>query len=793
MVTRQPCHDSHAVSECATYEERSCGTFEAGTTVEAYWPETNGWLYATIKQVIGDGSGKTAYKDTWGSENSESDVPWDYVRRPLIPVVAKICPQGHLLKAFGKRQWLTEGASDNEGLTKRWKCDGISGTCTDGVSSFGLWLDIERFSCEACGFDICRKCFDAAPMVETSSASAKSTDSTSLGAQAKVRSRPTAPRNIKKTHKSAPVLVNPRSVRFGQSTINCRISIASDFGEIDGIIADAIRDKRLPKFPPIVCVEERLPSGEKFLRAVDGNRRLYINRIAWRRGLIGGVLAEIRTRDDPRVERRPWATNCSEDGGITVRVLPHGSQYENELKLYRDVQEDMKEFIDRVAQGRHSCSFFSELRKHYSCIDELHELTVELAKSIGVPLAFFCHLETQLRQPALTRMELQSPPCKRSREDFGAQGVAKRRALRMAAIAALRQTSVSSTSSTNLEAEEPLWEVVSAAAEHNIRECKDLNSNVLAAKQRGEHVRGRAEGDWLRLQDGAGYMLIQNRQGDIFVRQVEAAFKPRWVVLKPSDAEARARTRLQNAISGEVSDEVRSAIDEGEAAGLTASELDDAWELLRKLRCQGAARKHLRSALMDDAIEKMRSATHEDDAAGPDALESAREAELHDSKSAREVDQRVEMRMDKTASPPLACLTLHGSSKMQLFAVLHDSASVFSDAVNILHSSFSSDCYDMEWLGDSADNFKTAARQAERLRDLSRALTAQGGIWAQSHHQFYGSARAGHFIGVGVAGNTKSRERAAKVALALNRMVNGGGSSQHPDFLHLVARAKQLR
>ena len=61
MVTRQPCHDSHAVSECATYEERSCGTFEAGTTVEAYWPETNGWLYATIKQVIGDGSGKTAY------------------------------------------------------------------------------------------------------------------------------------------------------------------------------------------------------------------------------------------------------------------------------------------------------------------------------------------------------------------------------------------------------------------------------------------------------------------------------------------------------------------------------------------------------------------------------------------------------------------------------------------------------------------------------------------------------------------------------------------------------------
>eukprot|EP00929_Paragymnodinium_shiwhaense_P034889 TRINITY_DN18928_c0_g1_i1.p1 TRINITY_DN18928_c0_g1~~TRINITY_DN18928_c0_g1_i1.p1 ORF type:complete len:1100 (+),score=321.71 TRINITY_DN18928_c0_g1_i1:76-3375(+) len=52
-------------------------TFEAGETVEGYWPDDDDWLEATLMEVLEDGS----YKIIWASDGSESDVPNDYVRK----------------------------------------------------------------------------------------------------------------------------------------------------------------------------------------------------------------------------------------------------------------------------------------------------------------------------------------------------------------------------------------------------------------------------------------------------------------------------------------------------------------------------------------------------------------------------------------------------------------------------------------------------------------------------------------------------------------------------------------
>lgn len=51
----------------------------AGDDIEAYWPDDDTWLPATLSEVYDDG---TSYKIVWTSDGSESDVPADYVRRP---------------------------------------------------------------------------------------------------------------------------------------------------------------------------------------------------------------------------------------------------------------------------------------------------------------------------------------------------------------------------------------------------------------------------------------------------------------------------------------------------------------------------------------------------------------------------------------------------------------------------------------------------------------------------------------------------------------------------------------
>eukprot|EP00435_Cladocopium_sp_Y103_P052905 s2085_g16.t1 len=52
-----------------------------GDVVEAFWPDDEMWLEATVTQVFDDGS----YRIAWAMDDSESDVPADYVRWPGEP------------------------------------------------------------------------------------------------------------------------------------------------------------------------------------------------------------------------------------------------------------------------------------------------------------------------------------------------------------------------------------------------------------------------------------------------------------------------------------------------------------------------------------------------------------------------------------------------------------------------------------------------------------------------------------------------------------------------------------
>lgn len=52
-----------------------------GDVVEAFWPDDEMWLEATVTQLCDDGS----YRIAWAMDDSESDVPADYVRWPGEP------------------------------------------------------------------------------------------------------------------------------------------------------------------------------------------------------------------------------------------------------------------------------------------------------------------------------------------------------------------------------------------------------------------------------------------------------------------------------------------------------------------------------------------------------------------------------------------------------------------------------------------------------------------------------------------------------------------------------------
>jgi len=522
--------------------------------------------------------------------------------------------------------------------------------------------------------------------------------------------------NFKRSHHNCAVVVNPRAILFGQSTVNCRMYNARrQFVPVDSVVEMVLREGKLPNWPPILVVEDRLPTGERCLRAVDGNRRLFVSRIAWRRGCIRGVRVEICSHTDRRIEGRPWAPNFSEDGGHIVRSVPQRSRFEAELLKYRDLQEDLDDFLRKAASCKHTADSYKELYKNYSCVDMLHGLTVDLAKSIGIPLSFFSDLQRELQQPCLLASELQ--------RDVHGRGL------------------VYDDDEASAEGPKP--------PSHPPPKAKALHSK---GKRSLDDAFGDSKEDDDELEESnVGETIDERARVDVlrraatrlrFIRHPSAASR----AYTPPRPKAKAKPTPQS--QAKVSDAKQT-----KEAPMDAEETDPDEQETRKPASD-----------VDEEEER----------------ESERVFEVGD----------VEVRLDNAASPPLACLTLQDGVGTSVFAVSHDGASLFSDAANILYSCGS--IGDIEWIGDSADDFKTATKQPQRARILSRALTAQGGVWAQAHHQFYGSARAAHLIALGVAGNTKSRERAAKVALALTCVANCGDSSQHSDFQHLVVRAKRL-
>mmetsp|Transcript_72499 Transcript_72499/g.125766 ORF Transcript_72499/g.125766 Transcript_72499/m.125766 type:complete len:1100 (-) Transcript_72499:169-3468(-) len=61
----------------ATPTRKQPAALAVGDTIEGYWPDDDTWLSAALLEIYEDGS----YKIAWDSDNSESDVPADYVRR----------------------------------------------------------------------------------------------------------------------------------------------------------------------------------------------------------------------------------------------------------------------------------------------------------------------------------------------------------------------------------------------------------------------------------------------------------------------------------------------------------------------------------------------------------------------------------------------------------------------------------------------------------------------------------------------------------------------------------------
>ena len=63
-------------------------------------------------------------------------------------------------------------------------------------------------------------------------------------------------------------------------------------------------------WPPILVVQ--VDAGdEKILRAIDGNRRLYVARVASRRGAIFGVRVEVCEREDPRIAAKFYSASST--------------------------------------------------------------------------------------------------------------------------------------------------------------------------------------------------------------------------------------------------------------------------------------------------------------------------------------------------------------------------------------------------------------------------------------------------------------------------------------------------
>merc|ERR1712046_480607 len=68
--------------ECVVLEnDAGSATITVGENVEAYWPDDDSWLPATIQNVSING-----YEILWDEDGTASQVPMDYVRKRTLQV-----------------------------------------------------------------------------------------------------------------------------------------------------------------------------------------------------------------------------------------------------------------------------------------------------------------------------------------------------------------------------------------------------------------------------------------------------------------------------------------------------------------------------------------------------------------------------------------------------------------------------------------------------------------------------------------------------------------------------------
>eukprot|EP00928_Gymnodinium_smaydae_P017050 TRINITY_DN16492_c0_g1_i2.p1 TRINITY_DN16492_c0_g1~~TRINITY_DN16492_c0_g1_i2.p1 ORF type:complete len:711 (+),score=41.26 TRINITY_DN16492_c0_g1_i2:98-2230(+) len=200
---------------------------------------------------------------------------------------------------------------------------------------------------------------------------------------------------------NGPVSLNPRSIRFAHSTISGTISTPRGAQPIDDAIREVLQWRSLPNWPPIraVWVEE---GNDCAFRAIDGNRRLYVARVAWSRGVIGAVKVRICDRNDPCVAAKLCSALSTASHGHDVDVLPR-SIYRGQ-QLSRKVQEDFRDFVHKVAEHcglqEQSAEIMTRLaRAGFKSVDQLHKLTPCLAAMSQIPVEFWNEIHPHLRRP----------------------------------------------------------------------------------------------------------------------------------------------------------------------------------------------------------------------------------------------------------------------------------------------------------------------------------------------------------------------------------------------------------
>lgn len=233
-----------------------------------------------------------------------------------------------------------------------------------------------------------------------------------------------ANRPIKEQMKHA-IDVNPRAVRFTHGAISATMTAANWQGcvHIDNVIEQVLRDGALPSWPPIPVIE-KLDNGTKRFHAIDGNRRLYVARVAWQHGVIASVKVIVCDSCRANVADKYADSSTSGCGGVEVEVREPGSRYIEDLRKCRDRQEDFYWFLfsvhRKLQQATNSSALHAEaksaalkvahdLQHRFFCsagpgasVDGLHRLEFHDAECCSISILLHRQIEIALRLPTLT-------------------------------------------------------------------------------------------------------------------------------------------------------------------------------------------------------------------------------------------------------------------------------------------------------------------------------------------------------------------------------------------------------